>query len=216
MVLNRKELTEAITRALEDKGKRKFTQSVEIIVNLKGIDFTKPENRLNLDVVLPRGKGKKCEIAVFADGQLAVDAKAAGAERIIAGSEIATMAADKAKLKNFVSKYEFLAQPQLMMQIGKSLGQVLGTRGKLPKPAAGDVKGLIERTRKTVKIKSKGKYLPNSMCLFGNETMTVEDLADNAEAVYDAIKNKIGGDQNIRSVLVKLSMGKPQKVQANG
>lgn len=77
--MDRKKITEAITKALEDKGKRKFTQSVELIVNFRGIDFTKAENRLNIDVILPKGRGKEQPVVVFADGQVALDAKAAGA-----------------------------------------------------------------------------------------------------------------------------------------
>ena len=69
--MDKKKLQDALTKALEGKGKRKFTQSVELIVNFRGIDFTKPENRLNLDIALPKGKGgKEPKIAVIGDASL--------------------------------------------------------------------------------------------------------------------------------------------------
>ncbi|MFA6530635.1 MAG: 50S ribosomal protein L1, partial [Candidatus Micrarchaeia archaeon] len=66
--MNKKQVQDALAKVFEDKGKRKFTQSVELIVNFRGIDFTKPENRLNLDIALPKGKGgKEPKIAVIAE-----------------------------------------------------------------------------------------------------------------------------------------------------
>ena len=58
-MLDKKKLSEALAKMLEDKGKRKFVQSAELIINMRGIDFSKSENRLNLDIVLPKGKGGK-------------------------------------------------------------------------------------------------------------------------------------------------------------
>jgi large subunit ribosomal protein L1 len=209
--MKRESIIEALNKALEDKGKRKFTQTVELAINFKGIDFNKQQNRLNLEVLLPRGKGKEQKVAVFADGQIALDARKAAVDLVISADDIPKLAADKERL-NTLLDYEFLAQPNLMSAVAKNLGQILGTKGKLPKPLVGiNVKDAAERARKTVKIKSKGKYLPVVHCLIGKETMSVEDLADNAEAVLDAVKEKTA-EQSLKSVYVKLTMGKPQKI----
>ncbi|MCI0503809.1 50S ribosomal protein L1 [Candidatus Micrarchaeota archaeon] len=209
--MDRKKLAEAIKKALEDKGKKKFKQSVELIVNMRGIDFAKSENRLNLDIVLPKGKGgKELKSAVFAEGNMADEARRAGADLVIQPNDIAGWAAP-AKVKELANNYFLLAQPNLMGVVAKSLGQVLGKRGKLPKPVTGNLKDLIERSKKSVRIVSKGKYLPVAQALIGTEVMEAEELLDNAETVYDAVKNKVN-EGNIKSVYVKLTMGKPVKV----
>lgn len=208
--MDRKKLSEAINKALEQKGKRKFTQSMEIIINMRSIDFSKSENRLNLDIVLPNGKGgKELKSAVFAEGELADKAKKAGADLVIFPADIPAYA-EKAKASELADSYFLLAQPNLMGAVAKSLGQYLGKRGKLPKPITGDVAKLIERSKKSVRIVSKGRYLPVAQALIGSEAMASEQLLENAEAVYDAVKAKVK-EGNIKSVYVKLTMGKPAK-----
>ncbi|MEM3422785.1 MAG: hypothetical protein QXF35_02685 [Candidatus Bilamarchaeaceae archaeon] len=210
--MDKKQLATAIQKALEDKGKRKFTQSVEIIINTKGIDFSKTENRINLDIPLPKGKGgKELKVAVIGDEATAVQAKKAGADLTILPNEIESYKEPK-KLKELARDYTLLAQPNQMAAVAKALGQVLGKKGKLPKPLVGNPAQLIDAAKRSVRITTKGKYLPVLQAMIGTENMDVDALAENAEAVYEAVKNKIGGDGNIKSVYVKLTMGKPVKV----
>ena len=209
--MNRKSITDAISLALQDKGKRKFSQSMEMIVNFRGIDFTKAENRLNLDILLPKGKGKEQKVVVFGDGQVALEAKNAGANEVIDNAGVTKMAADKKKVKELAKQSEFIAQPNMMVNIGKALGQVLGAKGKLPRPIVGSVKDSIEQAKRRVRMASKGKYLPVSQCIIGSETMAAEDMAENFESVYEKVKAKVT-EPNIKSIFVKLSMGKPVKV----
>lgn len=209
--MNREKLLEAISKSLEDKGKKKFTQSVELIVNVRGIDFSKSENRLNIDIPLPKGKGgKEQKIAVIAEEALSAECKNAGADLFILPTEIGNWSAPE-KIKDLAKNYLLLAQPNLMGQVAKALGQYLGPRGKLPKPLIGNVATLIERTRRSVRITSKGRYLPVVHSFVGTEAMSVEDLAENVEAVYDAIKAKVS-EGNIKSVYIKLTMGRPVRV----
>jgi len=209
--MDKKTINEAITKALEAKGKRKFTQSLEIIVNFRGIDFTKAENRLNLDILLPKGKGKDQKVVVFADGQMALDAKNAGATDVIDAAGIAKLAADKGKLAIMSKSCEFIAQPSLMIQVGKSLGQVLGARGRLPRPIVGAVKDAIAQAKSRVRMVSKGKYLPVAQCLIGSEAMPISDLVENFNAVYEKVQAK-ATEPGIKSIYVKLSMGAPVKI----
>lgn len=209
--MDRKKLADAVNKALEDKGKKKFMQSVELIINMRGIDFAKSENRLNLDIVLPKGKGgKELKAAVFAEGATADEAKKAGADLVVTPPEIASYAAPE-KLKDLAGNYFLLAQPNQMAAVAKSLGQYLGKRGKLPKPITGNIRELLQRSRHSVRIASKGKYLPVAQALVGTEKMDAEDIVDNAETVYDAVKAKVN-EGNIKSVYVKLTMGKPVRV----
>ena len=159
--MDRKRLEEAINSAMEDKGKRKFTQSMEIIINMRGIDFSKSENRLNLDIVLPKGKGGKgLKSAVFADGEIADKARKSGADLVIGPDDIPKYS-EKAKAVDLADNYFLLAQPNLMGAVAKSMGQFLGKRGKLPKPITGsDIDKILERSKNSIRIVSKGKYLP--------------------------------------------------------
>ena len=209
--MDKRTITEAITKALEAKGKRKFTQSLEMMVNFRGIDFTKAENRLNLDIILPKGKGKEQKVIAFADAQMALDAKNAGATEVIDAAGIQKLAADKGRLAIMAKSCEFIAQPSLMITVGKSLGQVLGARGRLPRPVTGPVKEAIAQAKSRVRMVSKGKYLPVAQCLIGSEAMPVSDLVENFNAVYEKVQAKTT-EPCIKSVYVKLSMGAPVKI----
>ena len=213
MAYENDKVAKALAQALaEGRGKRKFRQSVDIAINFRDVDFSKPENRLNLDVVLPYAP-KAVEVAVFADGQLGVDAKKV-VPLVIASAEIPSYASDKKKLGGLL-KYSLLSQTQLMAQIGKALGQALGGRGKLPKPIMpnANLADLVEKTKRTVSLRTKGKYLPVVHCIVGNEGMAEAQLVDNVAAVLDAVKAKVG-EAKVRSVLVKTTMGKPVAVAA--
>jgi len=210
-MVDKQKVVDAIGKALEDKGKRKFAQSMELMVNFRNIDFTKAENRLNLDILLPKGKGKTQKVMVFADTQIALDAKNAGADEVVDNAGIQKMAADRKKVKLIAKQHEFIAQPNMMVNVGKSLGQVLGAKGKLPRPIIGPVKDAIDQAKRRVRLASKGKYLPVAQCVIGSETMGADELAENFAAVYDKVAAKVL-EPNIKSAYVKLSMGKPVRV----
>lgn len=205
------QLLKAIEEILKDKGKRKFAQSVDLAINLRDVDFKKPENRVNVDVVLPFAP-KESKVAVFADGQMAVDAKKVVA-LVIGSEEINAYGADKKKQRELLG-YTLLATPLLMTTIGKVLGQLLGAKGKLPKPIPpnANLKEIVLRTSKTINIKTKGKYLPVLHCIIGKETMAPEQIAENVMAVLDALKKKLS-DPQIDALYIKLTMGKPVKIK---
>jgi len=195
----------------ENRGKRKFTQSVDLIVNFKDIDFSKPDNRLNMSIKLPKGKGRESKIMFFTDDKnVAAKAESIGV-KVVSSSEIPTLANDKKKLNELLD-YELLAQPALMPLIAKGLGQFLGPRNKMPKPVAGsDIANIIKDMSSTIYIKSKGKYLPTVHCAVGVEKMSNEDLAENIDEVINTFSKKFG-KLHIKSVYVKLTMSKPLKL----
>ncbi len=195
----------------ENKGSRKFTQSVELAVNFTGIDMSKQVNRLNLEIKLPNGKGKAQKVMVFADDKnMAAKASSAGAQ-VVSGQEMQSMANDKAKLNSLLN-YEMLAQPSLMPLIAKSLGQFLGPRNKMPKPLIGqEVDKAVVDITKSIYLRSKGKYLPTVHCIVGNEGMEAGKVAANIDEVIGAIVRKVG-KPHVKSVYVKLTMSKPLKI----
>lgn len=210
--MDKRKMLDAINKALEDKGKKKFLQSVELIFNFRNVNFSKPENRLNLDIPLPNGKGgKEPQVVVIGDDNFCAEAKKAGADQTLNPDELVALGGDIARLKEMSTRSIFLAQPNQMGNVAKSIGQYLGSRGKIPKPLVGDMKSAIERSRRTVRIVSKGKYLPVAHVLVGTEKMEPAKLLENIDAVFDAVAKKVG-QPNVKNVYVKLTMGKPVKV----
>jgi large subunit ribosomal protein L1 len=195
----------------ENKGKRKFTQSVEVAINFMGIDMGKQDNRLNLEIKLPHVKGKQHKVIVFADDKgIASKATDAGA-KIIPASDIASITTDKIRMNELLNS-ELLAQPSLMPQIARALGQFLGPRNKMPRPLMGaDIKNAVDETQRAIYIRSKGKFLPTAHCMVATENMEVSAIAANIDEVINAVIKRIG-KQHIRSVYVKLTMSAPIKI----
>ncbi|MGC8587041.1 MAG: 50S ribosomal protein L1 [Candidatus Micrarchaeia archaeon] len=195
----------------EQKGKRKFKQSVELALNFKGVDFTKQDNRINLEVALPHSKGKTRKVAIIAeDPSLVSKAKAAGLE-VIDGSSISAIASDPARMNKLI-EYDLIAQPNLMPAIAKSMGQFLGPRNKMPKPLIGiNLETLVSDLSKKINIKSKGRFLPTVHCVVGSEDMPPEEVYENIRSVIDAVTKKVG-QGHIKSAYVKFSMSRALKI----
>ena len=195
----------------ENKGKRKFNQSVELAINFTGIDLAKQDNRLNLEIKLPHPKGKQHSVIVFADDKNIISKAQASGAKIIQGSEIQSIVNDKIRT-NALLGGELLAQPSLMPQIAKALGQFLGPRNKMPKPLIGtDVGKAVEDTARSVYIRSKGKYLPTVHCMVATESMDASAISENIDEIVNAVIKKVG-KEHIRSVYAKLTMSKPIKI----
>jgi large subunit ribosomal protein L1 len=209
--------TESINKAVGEVSatkNRKFNQSIDLVINLKHLDMNKPENRIEQEVLLPSGRGKDVRIALFADGELAHQAKKI-VDTVIEKDAIEGIAKDKKKGKKLASDHDFfLSQTDMMALIGKSLGPILGPRGKMPRPIPPgiDIKPLVERLKKTVRMRTKDQltfHLP-----VGTEEMSEADLEKNVSTVLGALEGKLGKDShNIRSVFIKKTMGPSVKVE---
>ncbi|HII38765.1 TPA: 50S ribosomal protein L1 [Candidatus Micrarchaeota archaeon] len=210
MAFDKKSVEKAVEQALAQKSERKFTQSVDLAINFKELDFKKPENRVNTDIALPNA-ARQVKVAVFADGQLALDAKNV-ADAVFGAADITAFASDKKKQAELL-KYSLLAAPQFMAVIGKQLGQVLGTKGKLPTPILPGINlaELVKKTRASITLKVKGKMLPCLHCIVGRENMPKEQIVENVMAVLEVVIKKVS-EPRVASAYVKTTMGKPVKV----
>lgn len=203
-------IVKAVEQALAaGKGsERKFTQTVDMAITLKNVDLNLPKNRIDEEVILPKGRGKEAKVGVFAQGEGATLAKKS-ADLVIQPDQFEDLQKDKQTFKKTANgMHYFLAEAPLMAQIGKSLGIVLGPRGKMPRPMAPgqDPSGMISSLRNTVKLRSKDKKAFH--CVVGSEDMSVEDLAENVEAVLRRIEGRLEhGRMNIGSVYLKTTMG---------
>jgi len=204
---------EAIKKAREASKERKFSQTLELIVNLQGID-TK-NYQLNDTVSLPEGRGKDQKICVVGTGDFVLKGKKC-AEKTIDKNEFDDFK-DKKKIKKFVNDIDyFVVEATVMADFAKVFGQVLGPIGKMPLPhhivpPMGDPCPRTKDLKKTVRVKARKTAV--IQVPVGTEDMKDDELEHNLKAVYDFILHKQErGKDNIRNVLVKFTMGKMVKV----
>ena len=203
----------AVQKALESAKKRNFVETVELAINLKDVDLTIPKNRIQEDIILPKGRGKDVKVCVIGGGELALKAKDV-ADLVITPEEIGTIADDKKQAKRIANSTDyFIAEAPLMAVVGKRLGIVLGPRGKMPKPIppGADPSGMVDSLRKSVTVRTKDRktfHVP-----VGTVNMPPEDIADNIDIVLKRVSLKLEkGMANVASAYVKTSMGPAERI----
>jgi len=203
-------ILEALKNCKEDTKKRNFTQTWDLTINLRGIDFSKPENRFSGNVILPNGKGKKTKICVIADSKI-TEAKKLDVG-IITKDQLNKIT--KSEAKKIAGDYDyFLGETTLMALIGKILGPVLGPRGKMPKPFPPSINldGMVKSGEKTFNVTVKNPVIQGAV---GNEVMDNEKVEENIMAILNFVEGKLPkGKQQIDNVVIKLTMGKAIKVK---
>lgn len=215
MSLNTKNLLEAIKETREKSKKRNFVQSMELIITLKDIDPKKPEGKIQELVELPHSLGEGNKICVVASGELASNAKKAGADLVIQKNELDAIAGDKKEKKRLANTYDFfIAEASLMPLVGKAIGATLGPRGKMPTPVppTANITAQLEKHRKTILVRTRGQLV--IQCRVGTEKMSDEQIAENIQATLKKIEGKLKrGIKNVRSIYLKLAMGQTVKVK---
>jgi len=215
MSVERKHLDEALRELREKTPKRNFNQSIELIINLKDVDVSKPENRIQEVIELPHPIGKKVNVCVFASGDAALRARRAGADMVLEREEIEALAGDKKRQRQIVKKIDsFIATAPLMPIVGRVFGAILGPRGKMPTPIppTADIEREIERHKRLVMIRTRGQ--PVLSCRVGTENMSDDEIINNIDAVIKRVEGKLKrGIKNIASIYIKASMGPPIKVK---
>lgn len=176
------ELADAL-KFLKDHPTAKFDETMEVAFRL-GLDPTKSDQAVRGTVSLPNGTGKKVRVIVFADGPAAEAARAAGAEQVGYQDLIE-------KVTGGWMDFDIaIATPDAMKEVRK-LGKVLGPRGLMPNPKTGTV---TTDTASAVKQFQAGRVEfrmdrnGNVLVPFGKRSFTVEALAQNCQAIIDAVK----------------------------
>ena len=204
----------AIQRALDESPERKFVESVEIAFTLRDVDLKNPANRIQEEVRLPSGRGKPVKISMFAGGEMATKAKAAGID-VIDPATIEDLGGNKQLARKVANKSDFfLAEIPHMGTVGRFLGVVLGPRGKMPRPVPPNVDpGMIATGLKDTSIvRSRDRVTFHTA--FGSREQGLDDLTANAVAIWDRVMSKLErGAGNIRSCYIKTSMGPSIKVE---
>jgi len=215
MPLDQKTILNAVKEAREKSEKRKFNQSVELILKLQDIDMKSPEAKIQEVVELPHALEKPNKICVIAQGELAMKAKKANADHVVERSELEGLAGKKQEMRKIANQYDFfIAEAPLMPLIGKTLGSVLGPRGKMPVPVppTADIASLIAKHRKTVTIRMRNQ--PTLQSRIGMENMKDEEITDNIMVVLRVLEGKLKrGMKNIKFAYIKTAMGAPVKIK---
>ena len=187
----------------------KFEQSFDLAVNFrkKELDVTKPENRLNQELILPNSLVPVPKVCAFGDGEFAEAAIAAGAERVVSKDDIPRIGEEKKERKSLAKSFDyFIAATDAMPLIGRYLGQVLGSRGKMPRPfpPQTDLNAIVNQYHRTVRIKMRNT--PTFHVKVGHVKMSDREIADNIVAVMNLVASK-GFKDRISNVSLKTTMG---------
>src|SRR2546428_7993485 len=214
MPLSKDSLTKALGEVRSKTEKRKFTQAIELSVKLREIDLKKPEGRINENLELPTAADKDSKVAVIAGGDLAVRAKNAGADIIIGREDLDKLGRAKKEARKIANSYDFfVAEAPLMPLVGRTLGQILGPRGKMPTPIppTAQIDEVIKRHRRNVRLKMKDQQV--IQCKVGTEDMADDLLVQNIQTVISRLEAKLEkGPKNIKAISIKASMGPLVKV----
>ncbi len=201
-------ILDKIKELKEKSKKRKFNQRYDLVINLKDFDPNKAENKIDEIFVLPKGSGKETVITLFHS-----ELKEMKGCKIFNGDEIEALANNKKALSNLINRTNlFLSEPKLMTVVGKHLGKYLAPRGLMPKPIAGDISGLINSYRNSVRIILRKDNIIHTV--IGSENMTDLDVEENVKAVMEFLKSRLpAGKNNIGGVYLKFTMSKPVKLE---
>ncbi len=198
--------TDEAFKILDQMKKAKFDETVEAHFRM-GLDGRHAEEQIRGAIVLPHGLGRTVRVLVFAKGEKAHEAEAAGADYV--GAE---EMADKIKNENWFDFDVVVATPDMMGVVGK-LGKILGPKGLMPNPKSGTVTMNITQALKEIKA-GKVEYRLDKQnivhCPIGKASFGAQKLQENFMALTDAIikaKPAAAKGQYIKSASVSTTMG---------
>ena len=192
-------------------AKAKFDETIEVHIRL-GVDSRHADQQVRGAVVLPNGTGKTKKVLVFAKGDRAAEAEAAGADFVGAEDLVA-----KIQGENWFGFDVVVATPDMMGLVGR-LGKVLGPKGLMPNPKSGtvtmDVKKAIEEL-KAGKIEYRLDKTNSIHCPLGKASFGAEKLMENYTTLYDAVlkaKPAAAKGQYMKSIVISTTMGPGIKI----
>jgi large subunit ribosomal protein L1 len=213
--MNKEQVKKALEELKKQEKKRNFSQSYDLIINLKNLDVK--QNPLDFFVTLHYSKGKKVKVAAFVNNALKEQADKF-CDLVIEEEDFAKYK-DKKEMKKLADDYDyFIAQAPLMGKVAQAFGKILGIKGKMPNPKLGCVvppnANLDVLTKKLNKsIRLTAKKATNLQCIVGKESQPDEEIIDNILTVFQTVLKQVPNEtQNIKNSLLKLTMGKPVNI----
>jgi large subunit ribosomal protein L1 len=200
-------------RLAKETASTKYDSTVEVVFRL-GVDPRKADQMVRGTVNLPHGTGKTARVLVFANGEKAEQARAAGAD-IVGGDELIDEVA-----KGRTDFDAAVATPDLMGKVGR-LGRVLGPRGLMPNPKTGTVTMDVAKAVADIKggkITFRVDKHSNLHLIIGKASFSAEQLIDNYGAVLDEVlrtKPSAAKGKYLKKVFVTTTMGPGIPVDPN-
>ncbi len=216
--MEKQDILNALKKAKEISQKRNFKQSVDLIINFKGLDLKKPDNQVELYITIPFSKGKKVKVCGLVGTELTNESKNS-LDQTILTDEFDVYAKDKKLTKKLARQFDFfVAQANIMPKVATAFGRYFGPKGKMPNPKAGcvvppnaNLKALYERLQKTVKVSVKVSPIYQGMV--GMEDTNDNEIVENVMTIYNTVMHSLpNGTHNIKNSYLKLTMGKPVKI----
>ncbi|MBI2134123.1 50S ribosomal protein L1 [Candidatus Woesearchaeota archaeon] len=216
--MEKKSIAETLEK-LRQLKKRNFSQSYELIVNIKDLDLKKNENQVDFFARLPNGTGRPIKVCAFVDQIMLPDAKET-CEEVILQEDFQKFGKEKKLAKNLARKYDFfIAQANMMAQVATFFGRALGPKGKMPNPKSGcivmpkaNLKTLRENLEKTIRVSAR--TAPVIQCIVGTENMDTEKVAENVINMYEQIIHHLPNEEaNVKNAFLKLTMSPPLKIK---
>lgn len=198
---------------VREHSRSKFDETVDVAVRL-GVDPRKADQMVRGTVNLPHGTGKTARVLVFATGDRASQAEAAGADEVGADELIEKVAG------GYLNFDAVVATPDLMGKVGR-LGRVLGPRGLMPNPKTGTVTMDVARAVSDIKggkIEFRVDRHANLHFLIGKASFTTEQLTENYFAALEEVlrlKPSASRGRYLQKITVSSTMGPGLQVEAN-
>ncbi len=200
-------------RLAKASSKVKFDATVEVALRL-GVDPRKADQMVRSTVILPHGTGKTARVLVFATGERAEAARAAGADHVGADELIDQVS------KGFLDFDAVVATPDLMGKVGR-LGRVLGPRGLMPNPKVGTVTPDVAKAVNEIKggkIEFRVDRHSNLHLIIGKTSFTDQQLVENYAAALDEVlrvKPTAAKGKYLKKVTFATTMGPGVPVDPN-
>jgi len=211
MAISKESFVKAIEELKKNAPRKNFVQTVDLLVNLIDIDIRKTPVSISITLPHPTKENKICAF---------LEKKTPIVDKVIVKAELM---ADwpKNEIKRLSRHHDiFVSAASLMPMVAAKFGRILGAAGKMPNPKTGgvimienetEVNNTVKKLRTIVNIKAKENSIKTAI---GKENGDVEKIAENALTLYNAIMNALPNKkENIRSVMIKLTMSKPIKLK---
>lgn len=214
--MDKKQITAALEKLKKDAPKRNFDQSIDLIINLKDLDFKKPDHQVDIFVTLHHTRGKPIRVGALVGPELADQAEQ---ECNVTVKAADFKSYDPKKVKALAKQNDmFIAQANVMKDVAGAFGRVLGPRNKMPNPKAGAVvppganlKALVERLQKVVRVSAKKS--PVIHVMVGKEKQNDAEVVDNILTIYNQVVHALPQEKNnVKEIFLKMTMSKPVKL----
>lgn len=211
--MKKEDIKKAIEHLRKNSKKRKFNQTVDLVINFKEVD---KKHNVDIQTNLPFDTGKGIKVCAVVDSDLEKKAKES-ADHVINKTELMNL--NPKEISKIAKEYDvFIAQSNLMGQMATVFGRILGPLGKMPNPRAGgvlmpdtNVSATVSRFKKELRIKNKNEL--SVKVVIGKEDFADEKLIENINVAYEAVISRLPNTEgNVKNALLKFTMSKPVKI----